>query len=607
MPRVVDEAIKTTKNTYQAMGGVVKTAKDYAGEMSGQAMNYAVNYGKDVYEDVSDNFGEEAPKMIASNAAMGARGVYRGAQSGLGIIYSASSKGARKLSNLARRGGYARTATFLDRRSAGLKRRTANKYKKGWSRKRIKSSMRATVRNQSRKAMNQVSRQPDSATKSIGMSARTVKYGTRGLRTSRKAAKKTVKVGWSGVKKTYKFFRHPVKGARAAAQAAKQAIISIISAIVSLVVTTLTSSVFLSIIIVIIAIIVAIVMFISSIFSIFFNDEANECSVYNGVKVCDTGNKRKDYASETSTTDTTSNQYQLFNNNKYGRLEHDEWGLAYIEEHGIKYYCNALATYYTSEIGSKFKVTLESGVVIYTITCDIKADKHTHKGNNDDSPNCLSGDGSMLEFYGNLSKLKSQMRKHGIPDDGTVSHDFDKEHMWKSPVKSIEAMQETKSCVAASKEYVKWMIEIANDNTHGYSQTKEDYGGGRQFNPDVDCSSFVYYALLNNGMTTEQLSTYPFTTWTMGSILKGAGFKEYTYDEIRHDLHEGDILVSNVSGLEHTETYVGNGMTVGAHGGNQDRKPGDSSGNEISIIPNSSHESLNGGNYWQYVYRPSSS
>ncbi|MCI6379765.1 MAG: C40 family peptidase [Erysipelotrichaceae bacterium] len=599
MPRVVDEAIKTTKNTYQAMGGVVKTAKDYAGEMSGQAMNYAVNYGKDVYEDVSDNFGEESPKVIASNAAMGARGVYRGAQSGLGVVYSASSKGARKLSNLARRGGYARTATFLDRRSAGLKRRSANKYKKGWSRKRIKSSMRATVRNQSRKAMNQVSRQPDSATKSIGMSARTVKYGARGLRTSRKAAKKTVKVGWSGVKKTYKFFRHPVKGAHAAAQAAKQSIISIISAIVSLVVTTLTSSVFLSIIIVVIAIIVAIVMFISSIFSIFFNDEANKCSVYNGVKVCDTGNKVKDLANETAITARNSEQYQLLFEDKYGRVEHDEWGLAYIEEHGIKYYCNALATYYTSEIGSKFKVTLESGVVIYTITCDIKADKHTHKGNNDDSPNCLSGDGSMLEFYGLVKEItQPKLRKAGF---GSIGNDLDKEHMWKSPVKSIEAMQETKSCVAASKEYVRWMIEIANDDSHGYSQSRRSGG------IDYDCSSFVYYALLNNGMTTEQLTTYPFTTWTMGSILKSAGFKEYTYDEIRHDLHEGDILVSNVSGLEHTETYVGNGMTVGAHAGDQDGKRGDSSGNEISIIPNSTHESLNGGNYWQYVYRPSSS
>lgn len=63
-------------------------------------------------------------------------------------------------------------------------------------------------------------------------------------------------------------------------------------------------------------------------------------------------------------------------------------------------------------------------------------------------------------------------------------------------------------------------------------------------------------------------------------------------------------MVSNVKGLEHTEVYIGNGMTVGAHGGNQDRKPGDSSGNEISIIPNSTHESLNAGNYWQHVYRP---
>ena len=53
------------------------------------------------------------------------------------------------------------------------------------------------------------------------------------------------------------------------------------------------------------------------------------------------------------------------------------------------------------------------------------------------------------------------------------------------------------------------MIDIANDDRHGYCR----YAGfpmgngivstGRYFNPDVDCSSFVYYALKNTGYVSE--------------------------------------------------------------------------------------------------------
>lgn len=131
--------------------------------------------------------------------------------------------------------------------------------------------------------------------------------------------------------------------------------------------------------------------------------------------------------------------------------------------------------------------------------------------------------------------------------------------------------------------FVNWMISVANDDTVGYSQNR------RFMNPDVDCSSFVYYALINNGYTTEQLGTTPFTTYTMGTILTSNGFREIAYSE--DALQPGDILWKET----HTEVYIGDGKTVGAHS-DYDGVSGDSSGREVSIANNI-------GVSWTKIYR----
>ena len=129
----------------------------------------------------------------------------------------------------------------------------------------------------------------------------------------------------------------------------------------------------------------------------------------------------------------------------------------------------------------------------------------------------------------------------------------------------------TSSSISSNVDYVNWMIAIAADDNYGYSQNT------RYMNPNVDCSSFVYYALLNNGYTKEQLGAYAFTTGSMKSILSNLGFKELPFD--KNSLQVGDILW--VSG--HTEVYVGDGKTVGAHN-DYDGKNGDSSGKEVSVV-----------------------
>ena len=127
--------------------------------------------------------------------------------------------------------------------------------------------------------------------------------------------------------------------------------------------------------------------------------------------------------------------------------------------------------------------------------------------------------------------------------------------------------------ITGGSGYVQWMINFAADDTHGYSMAN------RCMNPDVDCSSFVYYGLrYGAGYGTNLLGASPFSTYTMDSALKKSGFARLPRPASINDLHVGDILWCT----DHTEVYVGNGKDVGAHS-NKDGRPGDSSGREVSV------------------------
>lgn len=143
--------------------------------------------------------------------------------------------------------------------------------------------------------------------------------------------------------------------------------------------------------------------------------------------------------------------------------------------------------------------------------------------------------------------------------------------------------------------FLSWLKSIAQDDSHGYSQVHRDSM------IDYDCSSLVYYGLINSGFNTEQLGTTAFTVSGEGAILKQNGFEELKFSDLVPDgqtttnLKPGDILVSN----SHTEVYFGEGMNVGAHQsetGGITGDYGDQTGKEIYI-----------GQFWndnwQYVYR----
>ncbi len=118
---------------------------------------------------------------------------------------------------------------------------------------------------------------------------------------------------------------------------------------------------------------------------------------------------------------------------------------------------------------------------------------------------------------------------------------------------------------------ISWAIAIANDNSHGYSQSS-------RWGPDYDCSSFVISAFRSAGVNTGT-ATY---TGNMKNQFTQHGFQWIPWSQIGSvsNLQRGDILLNEVS---HTEIYLGNGQNVGAHSNRGYPQTGDQTGTEVSV------------------------
>lgn len=163
---------------------------------------------------------------------------------------------------------------------------------------------------------------------------------------------------------------------------------------------------------------------------------------------------------------------------------------------------------------------------------------------------------------------------------------------------------------------VQWAIEIAKDDTHGYSQGAENatpshpYTGSRE-GPDYDCSSLVYHAFNQAGFNIidnwhrnpkylnryngRQYSGDADTIWDDLSI--DGGWAKYSWAEVADNLQRGDILCRPQF---HVAIYIGDGMTVEARGVNNPTglgryETGDQGG-EIDFYPAQ-------GRGWTEVYR----
>lgn len=123
---------------------------------------------------------------------------------------------------------------------------------------------------------------------------------------------------------------------------------------------------------------------------------------------------------------------------------------------------------------------------------------------------------------------------------------------------------------------VQYAVDVANNNYHGYSQTRR----GKQ---DKDCSSLVLDALKAAGYDTGT-ATY---TGNMLKPLLSAGFINVTKEidlKTCKGLKRGDILLRPKTATKggHTAFYIGTGNIVQA-AADHDGKTGDSSGQEIRI------------------------
>lgn len=110
-----------------------------------------------------------------------------------------------------------------------------------------------------------------------------------------------------------------------------------------------------------------------------------------------------------------------------------------------------------------------------------------------------------------------------------------------------------------------WAVEIAEDDTHGYSQSN-------RYGPDYDCTSFVCTALMEGGFALERY----LSPRGMVRELPALGFAVYRKGET--EPRRGDILVE--LGV-HAEICLGDGACVAAHQNYGHSRTGDRSGREI--------------------------
>lgn len=123
-----------------------------------------------------------------------------------------------------------------------------------------------------------------------------------------------------------------------------------------------------------------------------------------------------------------------------------------------------------------------------------------------------------------------------------------------------------------------WIINLANDNSHGYDQTN-------RWGPNYDCSSAIITAWQQAGVPVKSNgATY---TGNMKSVFLRTGFSEVKNQIVLSNgsgLKRGDVLLNESS---HTAMYIGSGQIVHASinefGGTTGGQSGDQNGQEICI------------------------
>ena len=158
----------------------------------------------------------------------------------------------------------------------------------------------------------------------------------------------------------------------------------------------------------------------------------------------------------------------------------------------------------------------------------------------------------------------------------------DKETRYKYSMEVYNALATTPTQTA-----LKWMIDLAADQTHGYSQQS-------RWGPDYDCSPAVISAWQAAGIPVKSRgATY---TGNMRSVFLGCGFKDVTKQcnlATGAGMQAGDVLLNEfgagTSGNGHAAMYAGDGKMVHARGQSYGSSKTGDQGTEIAVTPYRNH------------------
>lgn len=142
---------------------------------------------------------------------------------------------------------------------------------------------------------------------------------------------------------------------------------------------------------------------------------------YTSLGVPNINSSFKTWMSYKAVTDKNSPQYKFIHT--YGWSDSEGFMRCSGERSlGVEqdYYLIALGSYYGTTIGTKYKITLDTGMVFYGVLADCKDNRHTNSTNQ-----YILHNGNVVEFLVDTSILNNDVKKMGsanvyIPLNGNV-------------------------------------------------------------------------------------------------------------------------------------------------------------------------------------------